>query len=158
MKLVSAITCVFAVLSLAAAPVPKSEPYTWKNVAIYGGGFVTGIITHPKEKGLIYCRTDIGGAYRWDEKNQTWIPLNDWVSRKEGNLLGIESLAIDPNDPSKLYIAAGTYSQSKDVTSILRSSDQGKTFQRSDVNLRMGGNDGGRPVGERLAVDPNDGN
>jgi photosystem II stability/assembly factor-like uncharacterized protein len=141
----------------ALAASPPSEPYVWKNVAIYGGGFVTGIITHPKEKGLIYCRTDIGGAYRWDAKEERWIPLNDWVSRREGNLLGIESLAIDPNDPDRLYIAAGTYTQSKDVTSILRSSDRGKTFQRSDVNLRMGGNDGGRPVGERLAVDPNDG-
>jgi photosystem II stability/assembly factor-like uncharacterized protein len=148
-------TCLLALLSIAAAP--KSEPYVWKNVAIYGGGFVTGIITHPKEQGLIYCRTDIGGAYRWDAKSEEWIPLTDWVNRKEGNLLGIESLAIDPNDPDKLYIAAGTYTQSKDITSILRSSDQGRTFQRSDVNLRMGGNDGGRPVGERLAVDPSDG-
>ncbi len=133
------------------------QPYVWRNVAIYGGGFVTGIITHPKHPGLMYCRTDIGGAYRWDAKSGEWTPLNDWVSQREGNLLGIESLAVDPSDPNRLYVAAGTYTDSSDVTSILRSSDQGRTFQRCDMRLRMGGNDGGRPVGERLAVDPNDG-
>jgi photosystem II stability/assembly factor-like uncharacterized protein len=144
---------VLLVGSLARA----DEHYVWKNVAIYGGGFVTGIITHPKQAGLMYCRTDIGGAYRWDANAKQWIPLNDWVSSREGNLLGIESLAIDPSDPTRVYMTAGTYNESKDVTSILRSTDQGRTFQRSDINLRMGGNDGGRPVGERLAVDPNDG-
>jgi hypothetical protein len=43
-----------------AAVTPASEPYVWKSVVIGGGGFVTGIITHPKETGLIYCRTDVG--------------------------------------------------------------------------------------------------
>ena len=41
-----------------SAELPR-EPYTWKNVQIVGGGFVDGIIFHPKEKGLRYARTDI---------------------------------------------------------------------------------------------------
>ncbi len=45
----------------------QSANYTWKNVTISGGGFVPGIIFHPTEPGVRYCRTDMGGAYRWDE-------------------------------------------------------------------------------------------
>ena len=31
-----------------------------------GGGFVSAIITSKTEKNLIYARTDVGGAYRWN--------------------------------------------------------------------------------------------
>src|SRR5512145_3463787 len=43
-----------------------SETYTWRNVAIIGGGFVPGIIYNEGEPALVYARTDIGGAYRLD--------------------------------------------------------------------------------------------
>ncbi|MBV9470786.1 MAG: xyloglucanase, partial [Abitibacteriaceae bacterium] len=38
---------------------------------------------------------------------------------------------------------------------ILRSADQGKTWQRTDMPFKMGGNEDGRSIGERLAIDPN---
>lgn len=132
-----------------------SEPYTWQNVVIGGGGFVTGIIFHPHQKDLMYVRTDVGGAYRWDATLHRWIPLTDWIGASDVNLTGIESLAVDASDPDRLYLAAGTYSRGE--AAILRSDDQGKTFERTDVPFKMGGNESGRFNGERLAVDPNDG-
>ena len=134
---------------------PPSEPYLWRNVAIGGGGFVTGIIPHPRQKGLMYARTDVGGAYRWDDSVQRWLPLTDWVGMADWTLTGIESLAVDPNDPRRVYLAAGIYSWGN--AAMLRSDDQGRTFQRTDVPVKMGGNEAGRFNGERLAVDPNDG-
>src|ERR1700722_811874 len=77
---------------------PDSVPYVWRNVEIVGGGFVSGIVFSPKQSNLIYARTDIGGAYRWNPSTRRWIQLTDWVSQAESNLLGIESLAADPTD------------------------------------------------------------
>ncbi len=137
---------------------PASVPYTWKNVQIVGGGFVDGIIFHPREKGLRYARTDMGGAYRWNEESKRWEPLMDWVSYPDTNLMGVESIAVDPADPNRVYLACGTYTNPRTPNgAILRSTDGGKTLQRSDVPFKFGGNESGRGNGERLAVDPNDG-
>ncbi len=138
---------------------PGSVPYTWKSVQIMGGGFVDGIIFHPTEKGLRYARTDMGGAYRWNEGSKRWESLLDWVPYADLNLMGVESIAVDPSDPDRVYLACGTYTNPATPNgAILRSHDRGKTFQRSDVPFKFGGNENGRGNGERLAVDPNDGN
>ncbi|HPR31844.1 MAG TPA: hypothetical protein PLK12_07105, partial [Prolixibacteraceae bacterium] len=137
----------------------KSEPYTWKNVQIVGGGFVDGVIFHPVEKNLRYARTDMGGAYRWDEPEQRWIPILDWLSYEDLNLMGVESIALDPNNPDKVFLSCGTYT-APDVPNgaVLVSSDRGKTFSRTDMPFKMGGNENGRGNGERMAVDPANGN
>ena len=132
-----------------------AETYSWNNVVIGGGGFVTGIVFHPRQKGLIYARTDVGGAYRWDDITQQWIPLTDWIGPADVNLTGIESIAVDPSDPNRVFLAAGTYTRGQ--AAILCSDDEGCTFQRNDVPFKMGANETGRFNGERLAVDPNQG-
>jgi hypothetical protein len=125
---------------------------------IEGGGFVPGVVMHPTEKGLTYIRTDIGGAYRRDDASKKWVPLTDWVGMDNANLLGCESVAADPSDASRVYVALGTYvAKWSSNGAIARSSDRGKTFQRTEMPFQMGGNNPGRTVGERLAVDPNDG-
>jgi len=43
--------------------------------------------------------------------NQSWVPITDPFGRDDANTMGIESLALDPTDPNKVYIAAGTYTQ-----------------------------------------------
>lgn len=148
----------FACFGTAQASPAAEIAYRWKNVAIGGGGFVTGLEFHPAEKGLAYARTDVGGAYRWDDKAHSWIPLTDWLGAEDTNLLGIESLAIDPSDPERVYLAAGTYTNPKVGNgAILRSLDRGRTFLRTDLPFKLGGNELSRGNGERLAVDPNDG-
>ncbi|AFC31516.1 xyloglucanase [Paenibacillus mucilaginosus 3016] len=135
----------------------KKETYEWGRVKVVGGGFVPGIIYNPSKKDLIYARTDIGGAYRWDPAAKTWIQLLDSVSFEEWNMLGVESLATDPVDPDRLYVAAGTYTNDwTDMNGILlRSKDQGRTWKRTELPFKLGGNMPGRSMGERLAVDPN---
>ena len=147
----------FSALTAAAQSAPQ-EPYSWKNVQIVGGGFVDGIVFHPTAPGIRYARTDIGGAYRWDEATHRWQPILDWLSYKDRNLMGVESIAVDPSDPNRVYLACGTYTSAETPNgAILRSSDRGRTFQRTNVPIKFGGNEDGRGNGERLAVDPQDG-
>jgi hypothetical protein len=154
---------VLAVVGLSVAPaVPaqtvKQERYRWKNVQIVGGGFVDGVIFHPTAAGVRYARTDIGGAYRWDAAAQRWQPLLDWVPYKDLNLMGVESIAIDPQDANRVYLACGTYTNARTPNgAILRSDNRGRTFARTDVPFKFGGNEDGRGNGERLVVDPQDG-
>jgi hypothetical protein len=135
-----------------------AEAYTWRNVVINGGGgFVPGIVFNTTEQNLIYARTDIGGAYRWDQSAGRWVPLLDWIGFDDWNLTGVDSLATDPVDPNRLYIAAGTYTNewTSQNGAILRSTDRGNSFQRTNLPFKVGGNMPGRSMGERLAIDPN---
>lgn len=140
------------------AQAPAAQPYQWKNVQTVGGGFVDGILFHPTSRDARYARTDMGGAYHWDTQANRWQPILDWVPYPDLNLMGVESIAIDPADANRVYLACGTYTNPRTPDgAILRSADRGKTFARANVPIKFGGNEDGRGNGERLMVDPNDG-
>jgi hypothetical protein len=139
----------------ARAAQPASAPYAWRNVEIVGGGFVDGILPHPRVPGLMYARTDVGGAYRFDPATRRGVALTDDFGRDDWNLTGIESIGLDPTDANRVYAAVGTYTNDwAGNGAILRSRDQGRTWLRTNVPFKMGGNEDGRFAGERLAVDP----
>jgi len=98
--------CALAV-SVWPARVFAQASYTWRNVQIYGGGFITGIVFNQTEANLVYVRTDIGGAYRLDNATSRWAPLLDSISWDDWNLTGVVSIATDPVNPNNVYIAAG---------------------------------------------------
>jgi hypothetical protein len=133
-----------------------ADTYTWHNARIDGGGFVPGIVFNRSEKNLAYARTDIGGAYRWQEATKTWTPLLDSVGWDEWGHTGVVSLASDSVNPDKVYAAVGTYTNSWDPTNgaVLRSADRGGSWEKADLPFKLGGNMPGRGMGERLAVDP----
>jgi xyloglucan-specific exo-beta-1,4-glucanase len=139
-----------ALVALPASAVSAAEPYVWKSVKVGAGGYIPGIVFSTVEPGLAYLRSDMGGAYRWDNKKQEWLPVHDHLA--ESNYFGTESLATDPVDADVVYLAAGMYS--RDRAAIMRSPDKGITWEIFPVEFAMGGNENGRGVGERLAIDP----
>lgn len=139
-----------------AGPAHAADPsYTWKNVKIGGSGYVTGLIAHPGQQGLFYAKTDVGGAYRYEAGSRTWTALNDWTPEKDFNLSGVDSIAVDPNDASKLYMVTGMYHWPNSNAVFLLSSDRGSSFTKVPLTFTAGANSPGRQVGERLQVDPN---
>lgn len=139
----------------------NAEAYDWGNVRFDGGGFVSAILPHPTEKNLMYARTDVGGIYRWDVTSSSWKPLMDQFNEADKGLYGTESFAIDPTDPKRVYVLAGTGYFSWGRTAVLRSEDYGNTWDTTYVGFKDGtgilahGNGMGRQTGEKLAVDPN---
>ena len=47
--------------------------YSWTNVKIVGGGYITGVYFHPSQQNLMYARTDMGEAYRWGPDGVQWV-------------------------------------------------------------------------------------
>jgi len=65
----------------------------WRNVEIVGGGFVTGIVHQPGKRGLVFARTDIGGAVMFDNRTQRWVQLLHWIGWEDWNWTEVESRA-----------------------------------------------------------------
>jgi hypothetical protein len=150
-----------AILSLSpmvALSQGTSPSYTWNNVRIVAGGYVDGIIAHPRQRGLFYARTDVGGAYRYNALTGQWVELNEGTPPDQSQWMGIDSLAVDPNNANMLYLVTGLYTPSWAANgAVLVSTDQGAHFTAHPLSFRVGGNEDGRNVGERLQVDPNKG-
>ncbi|MRV72636.1 dockerin [Duganella sp. FT92W] len=123
-----------------------------------GGGYVTGTIYHPVNSSLLYARTDVGGAYRWNATNSTWTPITDGIGfgPNEGRYHGVESIALDPNNDQLVYMVTGDTATSDQVHNgrIYISSDRGTNWTYYDLPFAVGGNDDGRAYGERLSIDP----
>ncbi len=141
--------------------VDPNGTYVFKNVRTgAGGGFIVDVVFHATEPNLIYAKTDMGGVYRWNEEGRYWKQLFNFVTAPEWNWTGPESVALDASDPDILYVAAGTYTNAWASSNgiIWKSTDRGQSFQKlSLLPFKMGANMPGRGMGERLAVDPNDG-
>jgi hypothetical protein len=133
-----------------------SAAYTWQNINIGAGGFVTGIFYDPHNANVIYARTDVGGLYKTVNDGTNWTQLLNWVGNGSGGSNGVLSFAIDPENSNNIYADTGLYSGSDGY--VLYSTNAGATWGVTPLSFYVGGNEDGRGAGERIAVDPYDSN
>lgn len=143
------------------------DSFKWSSVAMGGGGFVSAIVASPLEENLFYARTDVGGAYRWNNASERWESMMDWVDVSERGLLGVEAIAVDPKEAETVYLMTGTSYFNNGRSAFLKSTDKGKSWELHYVwdetgekggavkNFGVHGNGMGRGNGEALAIDPN---
>jgi xyloglucan-specific exo-beta-1,4-glucanase len=127
----------------------------WMNVKYGGSGYVPGLVFHPTSPNVLYARTDVGGSYRWDAATSSWIPITDGFGVTDEFFNGAESIGLDPNDDKRVYLVTGLYDWAGTNGRLYISTDRGDNWTHSDLPFRVGSNDPGRAIGERLMVDPN---
>jgi hypothetical protein len=141
--------------SIDAGTTASTGPATWRSVKFGGGGYVTGLIFHPTSAHVLYARTDVGGAYRWDQATSSWVSITDMFGASESFFAGVESIALDPNNDQLVYVATGMYDSADATARLYISSDRGGHWTHVNLPFSTGGNNAGRAIGERLMVDPN---
>lgn len=141
----------------SAVATPLSDTYKFEDLSVGGGGWVTGMVIHPSEANLRYARTDVGGAYRWDESQQEWIQLisSETVPNPVSSDWQVASVSTAPSDSDVVYLAVGK-SAEHPTGRILASQDQGNTWQDHGRGFVIAGNAEDRVGAERLATDPDD--
>ena len=140
-------------MGTGAAVSDISSTMTWKAMRIGGGGFVSGIVTGKK---VMYARTDVGGAYRYNYDTAEWEQLLGFINDSDRGLLSVDAMCIDPTDDNTVYFLCGCAYFSAEKTVVFKTTDGGKTFKEYDVTnlIKVMGNGHGRQCGEAIAVDP----
>ena len=83
-----------------------SQPYTWKNVTVKGGGFICGVVFNTTQPDLAYCRTRHRQLLQVGQPGEE-MDSADGLVPATTIYFGSESIATDPIDPQRVYIAAG---------------------------------------------------
>ena len=133
-----------------------SIPYEYHNLPIPGGGYVTGFSFHQNVAQILYARTDVGGVYRYDYKNEKWQSLMNHVTMNDLSESFPIAIALDPKKAEKIFIACGVNEPNAGVLAI--SEDYGQSFTYEKVPTLIHGNLNGRGTGTRLIVDVKDSN
>ncbi|MBQ8826015.1 MAG: hypothetical protein IJ007_02855 [Oscillospiraceae bacterium] len=127
--------------------------YTYSSLSVPGGGFVTGFVFHPNKQNILYARTDIGGAYRFDFIGRRWHSLADQITEFSRHLALPLSIAVNEEHPELLYAMCGNsrHGFSHGRSALLISDNFGGSFTEKEVPFCCNGNSPARSSAERLA-------
>jgi hypothetical protein len=130
----------------------------WSPVKIGGLGYCTGLVLNSAG---MWCRTDVGGAYRWDAAAGKWVQMISAASMTLpdpltviGNRFGCFELSCGAGSSTNLRMAFRSH--------IFKSTDGGQSWTDTNINgstgLYMGSNDqtsgNVRIIANKLVQDP----
>lgn len=151
----------------AAPAVDAAGAYDWRTLPIGGGGFVTGIVAAEADgDSVVYARTDVGGAYRWNETSGSWTQMLRTGTMADGEMTEsdyhVASIAVSPADPEVVVLAAGwdhnpQAEEDPEATGrVLWSTDGGSTWRTGPQRWAVSGSQRFRTGSESLALHPLD--
>jgi len=95
------------------------------------GGRITGIAIHPNQPNTIYASGAIGGVFKSTDGGDTYDPTFD-----EDFALSGGAIAIDPDDPNRIWYGSGEANSSGDSypgNGIYLSSNAGETWENKGL-------------------------
>ncbi len=146
-----------------------ADAYRWETLPIGGGGFVTGIVSAVGDDGasVVYARTDVGGAYRWDPTTAEWTQLLRSGSLRDGRFeppdYSVAAIAVAPSAADVVAVAVGDgfnpigpADEEGPFGRVLWSTDGGSTWDDSGHRWNIAADEGYPNGREQLAIDPGD--
>lgn len=115
---------------------PTNVPQQYgSNENTRGMGWIQSLDVFPSQKNLMYAGSNSGGLYKTSNGGNLWsfVPFAN-VS------MGVQSIAIDPNDSNTVYIATGTTIYAKEYGfGVYKTTNGGSTWSKiySDSNNPM---------------------
>lgn len=131
--------------------------YNRQHVYLGSLGYATGIMAHPKNSNLLYCKTDTSGLYLYDRDKDYWNNLMDGIPNSAAEVQSVRSFGLDPNNDNIIYVSGG--GNWYDYPNyLIKTEDRGKTWKRLNFPGNTASSDEIRLMGESIAVDPNNSN
>ena len=130
-----------------------SLTYTQRPVTVDGGGWVTGIAAHAAS-GLLYCRTDVGGAYRSDDGGASWVWLSGAINGLD--VWSTRGLALNESDATGLTVlvaVGGRDDPPAPGAGVWKSTDGGSSWRQTLSSVAFSGNGDARQASPALVVD-----
>jgi hypothetical protein len=138
-------------LSTAAAAAAATT-FNYRDVGFDSGGWVTGLYLH-EPTGIVYQRTDVGGAYRSDDGGRNW----EWLS---GNFesadyaWSTQGLAVNQSDPAGQTVLTSVGNGAPAPSSgVYKSTDGGRTWVKKLGGVAANSNCFTRHASPVLAID-----
>ncbi len=125
--------------------------YSWRNVPIGAGGYITGMRIHPMAPHHKYYRTDVGGAYRRDDNQDRLVQLFDFGTEFE-NYYSVAGITFDPTNPQSVIMAVDRKC-SDTYSAILVSTDAGENWTVIQVPFYFAANGGRNCTGNNSDKD-----
>lgn len=112
----------------------------WTSGAFWGGGYVQNVVLCPSDPNRCYTYIDMAGAYRSDDRGNTWRMLHGNFPIDAG--VCIRGISVDPRNADRIIVVASSGSpwDKNSLGTIYRSEDGGNTFT---VVYRMNVDNGG---------------
>lgn len=118
-------------------------PTSWQSYSYNpGNGRINSVRVDPNDSNRIYVGTPAGGCWKSTDGGQSWTPLSDYLP-----VIGVTDIAINPNNSNEIYISTGDgFSSSTYSIGVLKSSDQGQTWNTTGLNFFRSQNVRGRKL------------
>jgi len=126
--------------------------FTYRDVGFDSGGWVTGLVLH-ETTGIVYQRTDVGGAYRSDDGGENWMWLSGYFESEDYSW-ETQGLAVNQSDVTGMTVLTAIGSGDPAPSSgIYKSTNGGVTWERKLSGVAANSNCFTRHAFPILAID-----
>lgn len=105
---------------------------TWRAAGAVPSRIDTLVVSQSSPS-TVYAGTESMGLYKTTDGGATWQPMNNGLGLEPGATLSITAIAVDPDDPNRVYAAKGywigTSQRRLFPQGIVKSVDGGTTWQ-----------------------------